>query len=367
MFNQHDDKVMQNDYLWDATGEPDPEIQRLEQALARFRHTGPTRPTPAFPALETLAQPLSWWQQLGLSFQATRLAAATVLIAAVAGGLWFASSLRPPAAATDSWQVQIMAALPESAGTSAARQSWLEVGGTLETNTDSQASITVGEIGRLDVEPLTRLRLLQSAAGHKRIALDHGTIHAAIWAPPGQFVVDTPSAIAVDMGCMYTLHVDESGSGILRTTLGWVGFRRDGRESFIPAGAACATHAKSGPGTPYFEDASDAFRAALSQLDSAGLSPTARQDALTTVLKQARPRDALTLWHLLSRVDDIQRPAVYDRLAALAPPPYGVTRNGVLQLDRTMLDEWWDAFDLGSIGLWRHWEQNWTGREGQRP
>src|SRR4029077_20491077 len=245
-----------------------------------------------------------------------------------------------------------------------AKSAWLQVGETLETGADSNASIAVAQIGRLEVEPMTRLRLLQSAPGRKRIALDRGTIHATIWAPPGQFVVDTPSAVAVDLGCMYTLHVDESGSGILHTTLGWVGFHRNGRESFIPAGAACPTHVQSGPGTPYFEDAPYAFRAALAQLDSVELDRSARKSALDIVLHEARARDAFTLWHLLPRVTIAERPTVYDRLAALAPPPAGVTLDGILNLDKTMLDSWWNAFDLGDISLWRHWEQSWTGREG---
>ncbi len=29
---------MNDDYLWDRTGEPDPEIQQLEQALGTLRH-----------------------------------------------------------------------------------------------------------------------------------------------------------------------------------------------------------------------------------------------------------------------------------------------------------------------------------------
>jgi len=113
------------------------------------------------------------------------------------------------------------------------------------------------------VEPSTRVRLLAMAAGLKRVALDRGTIHAYIWAPPGQFVVDTPSAVTVDLGCAYTLQVDDSGAGLVRTSLGWVGFKLNGHESFIPAGAACATRPKVGPGTPYFEDASAKFRTAL--------------------------------------------------------------------------------------------------------
>jgi len=78
------------------------------------------------------------------------------------------------------------------------------------------------------------------------------------------------------------------------------------------------------------------------------------------ILSEARKRDALTLWHLLSRVDTASRAVVFDRLAQLVPPPIGVTRDGILRLDPTMLDSWWNALDLGDISLWRHWERTWT-------
>ena len=32
---------MRNDYLWDGSGEPDPEVQRLELLLGRLRHDRP--------------------------------------------------------------------------------------------------------------------------------------------------------------------------------------------------------------------------------------------------------------------------------------------------------------------------------------
>ena len=37
-----------DDYLWDGSGEPDPEIQRLEVLLGRFHHD---RPVPVFPEI----------------------------------------------------------------------------------------------------------------------------------------------------------------------------------------------------------------------------------------------------------------------------------------------------------------------------
>jgi ferric-dicitrate binding protein FerR (iron transport regulator) len=115
------------------------------------------------------------------------------------------------------------------------------------TDSSSRASITLDETGRVEVDPGSRLRLVTNGPGRKRLSLERGTIHAVIWAPPGEFVVDTPSAVAVDLGCVYTLHVDDSGAGLLRTTMGWVGFKLNGHESFIPAGAICQTRPKIWP------------------------------------------------------------------------------------------------------------------------
>jgi len=53
----------------------------------------------------------------------------------------------------------------------------------------------------------------------------------------------------------------------VHVTSGWVGFEWHGRESFIPAGAMCITRPGRGPGTPHYEDTSDAFRLALDTID----------------------------------------------------------------------------------------------------
>jgi hypothetical protein len=236
----------------------------------------------------------------------------------------------------------------------------LRIGQTLVTDNSSRASITLDETGRVEVDPGSRLRVVTNGPGHKRLALERGTIHATIWAPPGEFVVDTPSAVAIDLGCVYTLHVDDSGAGLLRTTMGWVGFKLNGRESFIPAGAICQTRPKIGPGTPYFEDATPSFREALSKFDFAATTAQERNALLGILLSDARTSDALTVWHLLARVDEADRSRVYDRLAALAPPPEGVTREGILRFDRQMLDAWWNSLGFGDVYLWHGYERDWS-------
>jgi hypothetical protein len=219
---------------------------------------------------------------------------------------------------------------------------------------------------------------LETRATEHRLELARGRMSAHIWAPPRLFFVDTPSAVAADLGCAYTLEVDDAGASLLRVTSGWVALQLRDRESIVPAGAACATRPGIGPGTPYFEDASETFRAALTKLDfETGTAPAADDSLLKGLLAEARVRDTLTLWHLLYRVEGNDRALVYDRLAALAPPPAGVTREGVLQLDAEMLRLWKGHLDniwTGASPLRKGWINTWTrtlekikGLEGKKP
>jgi len=358
-------------YLWDKSGEPDPDVERLELMLGQFRHRVPP---PEFP------ERIGWRDRLlaGLGAWPLPRFAAVAATVALAAAAWFlirqanpTSPLGPGSTrGSTAWDVSRLAGTPTIGGRGISGRGRLAIGQTLRTDSGSSAILNAGAVGEIQIDPGSRLRLEESRGGRQRLALDLGSIHAMIWAPPGEFVVDTPSAAAVDLGCAYTLRVDEKGDGLLSVTFGWVAFKRDGRESFIPEGAMCATRPGFGPGTPYFADASPAFRAALEVIDfgqsaaQRAEGPTARQasGALNRLLASARPRDALTLWHLLARPDrDIsppERALVYDRLAALAPPPSGVTRQGILSGDPRMRDLWWNALGLGDTSWWRMWERD---------
>ncbi len=349
---------MSNDYLWDGSGEPDPEVQKLESTLGKFRYK---RPAPEFPEIAKPAPLVERWSFRALLRPQLKIAAWAAILVIAAAGL-ILSRLKPARVLHSEWNVTAMQGAPRLAGEAIKAEAGsgnLGVGQVFETDSASKATLRSEQTGEIQVEPGTRLRVMASGSGLKRLSLERGTIQATIWAAPGEFVVDTPSAVAVDLGCVYTLHVDGSGDGLLRTALGWVGFRFKDRESFIPAGAACATRKKNGPGTPYFEDASESFRNALAKLDLPGAAEAERAAALDLVLSQARQRDALTLWHLLARVRESDRGRVYDRLSQFVPAPAGVTREGVLRLDRQMLDLWWSELGLGDVSLWRHWERSW--------
>jgi hypothetical protein len=356
--SQNRPPTKRDDYLWDGSGEPDPEIQHLETLLGKFRHDSST---PVFPEV-VRERPWTLFPSRIRLFPA--LATAVVAVAAIAALIFLEYRVKPAPTGVAGWDVSSVQGTPRidrKTISTKAETGRLGIGQMLETDSQSRASLRSDDTGKIQVDPSTRLRLLSMGSGLKRIALDRGTIHAYIWAPPGQFVVDTPSAVTVDLGCAYTLQVDDLGAGMVRTSLGWVGFKLNGHESFIPAGAACATRPKVGPGTPYFEDASAEFRGALARFDFEDGTPRQRGHDVAIVVGEARNRDALTLWHLLARVDDEQRILVYDRLRQLVPPPANISKEGILRLDRPMLDLWWNQLGFDDISVWRHWERSWAG------
>lgn len=346
----------ERDYLWDGTGEPDPEVVRLEQVLGRLAHRGQLPDLPARDAAgdqAAVGAGVSARLRRGrLSILAGLAAAAVVLL--VAGAVWF-TVVQPRMG----WAVEAIAGAPLVNGHAVDATARLGVGKWLVTDDESRARIAVGQIGSVEVEPNTRVQLVQARGSEHRMSLVQGTIHARIWAPPKFFFVNTPSAVAIDLGCVYTLHVDETGAGLLRVMRGWVGFEHAGRESFIPEQAMCATRPGIGPGTPRYEDAPAGYADALALLDFGAVDDPGRGTALDLVLSQARRRDALTLWHLLRRGTSEERAKVYDRLAALAPPPPGVTREAVLDGDRRAIDRWWDSLGLDSTTWWRLWKKKW--------
>ncbi|HXS02217.1 MAG TPA: FecR domain-containing protein [Pyrinomonadaceae bacterium] len=286
----------------------------------------------------------------GWSWQLKAATAAVLLLVSSLGAWWFYSRGRKEVTGKSYWQVTRLDGTPMIGKEAISNNGQLAVGEWLETDGNSKAQIAVSSIGNVDIDENTRVRLVETQATEHRLELARGKMSARIWAPPRLFFVDTPSAVAADLGCAYTLEVDDQGASKLRVTSGWVALELKDRESIVPAEASCDTQPGVGPGTPYFDDSSSVFRESLKKVDF-DPDAVARSAALTSMLADARTKDTLTLWHLLARVDGNDRVRVYEKMAALDPPPPGVTREGVLQLNQSMLDSWRDELKSTWMGV----------------
>ena len=221
--------------------------------------------------------------------------AAAACVLALAGLTWF-----DRADLARGWDVARISGSPTVDSRPIGDRTEFGDGSRLETRAGGRATITVGDIGQVQLEPETTVGLLRARPGDYRLQLDRGTMHALIWSPPGQFLVETPSSSALDLGCAYTMTVNGDGTGLIRVTSGWVGFEWHGRESFIPEGAVCSTRPDRGPGTPYYEDTSDTFRSALAVIDCPAFrraSRSAPRQSHGCSMKRVK-RDVVTLWQL---------------------------------------------------------------------
>ncbi|HMS40157.1 MAG TPA: FecR domain-containing protein [Pyrinomonadaceae bacterium] len=234
-----------------------------------------------------------------------------------------------------SWNVETLAGMPKI-GNSFNNEK-LIVGEFLVTDANSRAKIQVADIGNVEIAPNSRVKLVKTKSTEHRLSLEKGLMKAKIDAPPRLFIVDTPSAVAVDLGCEYTLEVDKNGNSRLQVTTGFVALENGKLSSIVPAGAIALTRKGKGIGTPFAEDSSAELQSALYKFDF----QNGGNSALETIIKEANLYDSLTLWHLLSRVPKTERGKVFNALANLVEPSANVTVEGILRLDKKMLDAWW--------------------------
>ena len=121
--------------------------------------------------------------------------AAMLLIFSAIAVIWYRQS-KTGIVNQSFWQVTNLDGVPTIASRGFGNNGKLGVGQWLETDGKSRAQIAVGSIGHVEIDPNTRVRLLETAPTEHRLELAEGKLSARIWAPPRLFFVDTPSAVA---------------------------------------------------------------------------------------------------------------------------------------------------------------------------
>lgn len=216
-----------------------------------------------------------------------------------------------------------------------------------ETDTATSTQFQVGRIGTVALGPDSRARLQRDGWSAHRMELERGTLEAVIIAPPRLFFVKTPTAVATDLGCVYTLTVADDGTSTLYVSVGWVELSDGTQRTVVPAGLTAHVNAEGTPSIPYATalpaDAVDALARLSARANSADVQLVlAALDAHDAPLAQITRQQlsGVTLWHLLQRVEGSDRARVVAALESRAPRPDGVTMEGILALDRRMLDRW---------------------------
>ena len=311
-----------SDYLFDRTGD-DPAVTELEGLLGAYAHRAPLREPPA-------REP-----RRRRRWVAASIAGGVVAIAAVLVVL-----LRPDrdgcAGSGPGFAFAVEGGTARCGGGAASRGT-LPVGAWLETSGGAVADVRVANIGALTVYGDSRLRLVGTGADGHRMELARGKVAARVVAPPRLFMVDTPVATAVDLGCAYELSVDADGRTHLRVTSGAVSLEGHGRVAYAPMGTEVLAEPGRGPGTPVALGAPDGLRAAVARFDAGDAA------AVRAIVDGAELRDTITLWNLLSRTPPGERPPLVARLERLGGRPDSVSTDDVIAGDREAIERWREA------------------------
>jgi hypothetical protein len=293
---------MNDDYLWDKSGDPDAEVQKLEMLLGRCASNAPI---PDFKRVAVIRRRRLWPFAI----------AATLILCAILGVIRFYT----PA---NRWR-----AIQES-GTAEVPHSLLRAGDVVRTKNGS-VRLQSPSVGTIDLAANTTVRLIENRSRRHRLALAAGTIHAKTTSQPGVFIIETPNARAIDLGCEYTLTIAPNGGGELHVIAGWVDLTHGFEQSLVPQGAS-ATIASDGSLTvPVFDDAAPAFHEAM------------RKHDVATIVALARTRDAFTLLNLFRDSTPEERMLLYNRLKQLVPPPPSITPESIRYWTPESTELWW--------------------------
>jgi len=310
------------DYLFDKTGD-DPAVAKLEALLGAYAHRQPLRDPPDRP---------------GVFARPRRLAAIAAATAVLAIGVFVLLRDRSaPACQGGAGFAFDVEGGPARCGGGTASRGTLPVGAWLETSDRAIADVTVADIGKLTVFGDSRVRLVGTGAAGHHMELARGKLAARVVAPPRLFIVDTPVATAVDLGCAYELEVDPAGRTHLRVTSGAVSLEGHGLFAYAPMNTEVVAAPGRGPGTPVVTKAPDALRAAVARFDAGDAS------ALRAILDAAELGDTITLWNLLSRTPPGERPPLVARLERLGGRPDSVSTDDVIAGDREAIERWREA------------------------
>ena len=340
------DPFRDDDYLWDRSGPADPEIARLESVLAPYglrteRGVRIAATSPRAQAMHVRRRPR--WRI------ALASAAAVAMIAVGIGG-WYRHRLQWPEG--QAWQLSAVNGETRIDGRAAAGTKSLAPGSVLETGEGGSASMRAARIGQVVLGENSRFTLVETRSGRHRLKLEHGSLWARVWAPPGALGVSMPTAEVLDLGCEFVLKTDAAGIGQLTVRSGWVQIDNWQWEILVPQNARVELRGKQMPGTPYDLGASAAFVAALREIDAQGRAAAADGDAVRRLVAASRRQDAISLVSLLRQYPQLGEGPLFDRTAQFMPADAVVTREDFRARGADALNPWWSSLPYPRMKRW---------------
>ena len=209
---------------------------------------------------------------------------------------------------------------------------------TIETDASSSVTVAIPEMGRLLIDNSS---VVSRTKNSNEVKVEKGQIRKFEGDASDVLTVLTPLAKFTELykGGAFRLHVDESGSCKLIVESGWVIVNIKEFDSYVPKSFGCLI-SRGKYAIPYPSDSSPQLISLLE--DFSGIN----DPSVGTILSLMTKKESLSLWHIVQLISTENRSIAFDRLNELIPAPSGVTKEGILALNKTMLLDWRQEIEL---------------------
>ena len=210
--------------------------------------------------------------------------------------------------------------------------------GTLETDENSSVTFMIPEIGRLLVDAST---LAERTENNNQLKLNRGQIKKFEGDATDILTVMTPLAKFTELykGGAFKLNVEEDGTCKLLVESGWMIVNIKEFDSYVPKSFGCLIM-RGKYAIPYPLDSPPQLISLLENFTGAN------DPSIGTILSLMTKKESLSLWHIIQLVSTENRSIAFDRLNELVPVPAGVTKEGILALNKNMLLDWRQEIEL---------------------
>ncbi|MFZ5635711.1 MAG: FecR domain-containing protein [Pseudomonadota bacterium] len=340
-----------DDYLWDRSDPPDPEIRRLECLLGGYAwNPDSARSARAHRAVDAHAAPRAGAWRRARWRRAALAAVAAFALCAIGAQVWYSQRLRWEN--DRPWRVAMQQGDVRIDGQAVAADAVLPKGRELRTGPDASVRLDVARVGQMVLGENSVIRIVETRSGRHRVQLQEGRLWARVWAPPGQFAIGLPHADLHDLGCEFVVESDAAGNARLTVRSGWV-LVDDGRaDVLVPEGTTVRVHDDRRAGLPHDLGARPEFVAALDAIDAAHGAVDPRGEEIRSLIAAARTQDAISLLSLLKRYPQLAEQPLLASTARTLPGVRALSPAEVRARGDAAFDDWWRALPYPRIKRW---------------
>ena len=236
------------------------------------------------------------------------------------------------------WEVISLSGQPKVDNSVMDKGDGFESESKIETDAGSSVTVAIPEMGRLLIDNSS---IVSRTKNSNEVEVEKGQIRKFEGDAYDVLTVLTPLAKFTELykGGAFRLHVDENGSCKLIVESGWVIVNIKEFDSYVPKNFGCLI-SRGKYAIPYPSDSSPQLISLLENFS--GIN----DPSVGTILSLMTKKESLSLWHIIQLISTENRSIAFDRLNKLIPAPAGVTKEGILALNKNMLLDWRQEIEL---------------------